>query len=114
MRSCQNVSHPINQQFVSRLSAWNLVRHVTTDLQVLLHRERQALNLAMVDDNPLTGDDRVLYDETMRVLADRCVLFIFLLYICLVTSFHFDFLFCKFNSHARYHWGRRFIILLRQ
>ncbi len=37
LRSRQNVSHPINQQFVPRPSAWNLVRPVTANLQALLY-----------------------------------------------------------------------------
>ncbi len=37
LRSRQNVSHPINQQFVPRPSAWNLVRLINADLQALLH-----------------------------------------------------------------------------
>jgi hypothetical protein len=76
MRMRQNVSHPINQQFVPRPSAWNLVRAVSTDLQAVLTRERQALNLVLVDENPLTADDIVHYKDTMRALADRFVPFI--------------------------------------
>ncbi len=37
LRSCRNISHPINQQFAPRPSAWNLLRPVTADLQALLH-----------------------------------------------------------------------------
>ena len=114
LRSSRDVSHPINRQFVLRLSAWNLVRPVNTDLQGLLHRERQALNLVMVDEDPITAENRILYDETMRALADRCVPFYFVLCIFLATTFHFYFLFHKFNSQARYHCRWRFIILLRQ
>ncbi len=33
LRSRQNVSHPINQQFVPRPSAWNLVRPITANLR---------------------------------------------------------------------------------
>ena len=36
-RSRQNVSHPINQQFVFHPSAWNLKHPVTVELQELLH-----------------------------------------------------------------------------
>jgi hypothetical protein len=36
MRMRQNVSHPINQQFVPRQSAWNLVQAVSADLQAVL------------------------------------------------------------------------------
>jgi hypothetical protein len=57
MRSHQNVSHPINQQFVPRPSAWNLVWPVTANLQALLHSERQALNLVLLDENPQTDND---------------------------------------------------------
>jgi hypothetical protein len=37
LRSRQNISHPINQQFVPRPSAWNLVHPITANLQALLH-----------------------------------------------------------------------------
>ena len=33
LRSRRNVSHPINQQFVPRPSAWNLVRPITANLR---------------------------------------------------------------------------------
>ncbi len=78
LRSRQNVSHPINQQFVPRPSAWNLVRPITADLQALLCRERQALNLVLLDENPLTDDDIEQYDETMRASVARFVHFIYL------------------------------------
>jgi hypothetical protein len=78
LRSRRNVSHPINKQFVPRPSAWNLVRPITADLQALLHGERRALNLILLDENPLTDDDRVQYDETMRASVDRFVPFIYL------------------------------------
>ncbi len=89
LRSRQNVSHPINQQFVPRPSAWNLVRPVTADLQALIHRERQALNPVVLDENPLTDNDRAQYNETMKALVDRCVPFIYLFCIfCLATTSH--------------------------
>ena len=75
MRMRRNVSHPINQQFVPRQSAWNLVRAVSADLQAVLTRDRQALNLALVDENPLTAEDIVHYDDTMRASVDRFVPF---------------------------------------
>jgi hypothetical protein len=78
LRSRQNVSHPINQQFVPRPSAWNLVRPVTANLQALLHSERQELNLVLLDENPLTGDDIAQYNETMRASVDQFVPFIYL------------------------------------
>jgi hypothetical protein len=81
LRSRQNISHPINQQFVPRPSAWNLVRPITANLQVLLHQERQASNLVLLNENPLTDDDRAQYDETMRALVDRFVPFIYLFFI---------------------------------
>jgi hypothetical protein len=83
LRSRQNVSHPINQQFVFHPSAWNLVHPVTVDLQELLHQERIALNLAMVDENPLTAIDRYQYEETMRISNDPLVPFLDL--ICIIV-----------------------------
>ncbi len=77
MRSRQNVSHPINQQFVPHPSAWNLVRPVTANLQTLLHSERQALNPILLDENPLTDDDIAQYNETIRALVDWFVPFIY-------------------------------------
>ncbi len=77
LRSRRNVSHPINQQFVPRPSAWNLVWPVTADLQALLHRERQALNLVLLDGNLLTDDDIEQYN-TMRALVAWFVPFIYL------------------------------------
>jgi hypothetical protein len=65
LRSHRNVSHPINQQFVQRPSAWNLFSPITADLQALfVHQKRQALNLILVDENPLTDEDRAQYNET--------------------------------------------------
>ena len=78
LRSHQNVSHPINQQFVLHPSAWNLVWPITTDLQALLHQERQALNLMLLDENPLTDDDIEQYNETMRASVAWFVPFIYL------------------------------------
>ena len=70
----RNVSHPFNQQFVSRSVAWDLVRPVSEELQAILHRERVALNYPLEDDNLLTDVDRALYAETMRASVDRFVL----------------------------------------
>jgi hypothetical protein len=75
MRMHRNVSHLINQQFVLRQSAWNLVRTVSADLQAVLTQERQALNLRLVDENPLTAEDIVHYDDTMRASVDWFVPF---------------------------------------
>jgi hypothetical protein len=65
LQSRRNVRHPNNGQFVPRLSAWNLVRPITAKLQEVLHQERAALTLALVDENPLTDEDRAQYNETM-------------------------------------------------
>ena len=54
----QIVSHPFNQQFVSRSVAWDLVRPACPRLQALLHQEQLALNYPLVDENPLTDEDR--------------------------------------------------------
>jgi hypothetical protein len=70
----RNVSHPFNRQVVPRSTAWNLVRPVSAELQALLHRERRALNYPLVDDNPLTDEDRARYDETMMASVDRFVI----------------------------------------
>jgi hypothetical protein len=87
MGSRQNVSHLINQQFIPRPSAWNLVYPVTTNLQALLHWERQALNLVLLDENPLTDNARLQYDKTMRALVDWFVPFIYLFCIlCFATT----------------------------
>ncbi len=104
LRSCQSASHPINQQFVPRPSAWNLVCPITANLQALLHRERQALNLVLLDKNPLTDNDIVQYNETMRALVDWFVPFIYLF--CILFCHDFSrllVLFCKFDRQARGH-----------
>jgi hypothetical protein len=70
-RAHRNVSHPINQQFIFRPEAWSLVRRVSSELQVLLHRERVAMGLLPYDENPLTAEDTDLYNEAMRTANDR-------------------------------------------
>ena len=70
-RAHRNVSHPINQQFIFRPEAWSLVRRVSSELQVLLHRERVAMGLLPYDENPLTAADNDLYNEAMRIANNR-------------------------------------------
>ena len=70
-RAHRNVSHPINQQFIFRPEAWNLVRRVSNELQVLLQQERLALGLVPYDENPLTAADNDMYNEAMRIANDR-------------------------------------------
>ena len=74
----QIVSHPFNQQFVSRSVAWDLVRPACARLQALLHQEQLALNYPLVDENPLTDEDRAWYTKTMRASVDWFVLFVLL------------------------------------
>ena len=70
-RAHRNVSHPINQQFIFRPEAWNLVRRVSNELQVRLQQERLALGLVPYDENPLTAADNDLYNEAMKIANDR-------------------------------------------
>lgn len=89
----RNVSHPFNQQFVSRSVAWDLVRPVSEELQATLHRERVALNYPLEDDNPLTDVDRARYAETMRASVDRFVLlfFGFFYFVCIFSLLRYLF-----------------------
>ena len=77
----RNVCHPINQQFVFRPSAWNLVRPISNELQELLKQERLALGLVTYDENPLSQVDRDKYNETMREANDDRFVFTFIFYI---------------------------------
>ena len=37
LNACRNVCHPLNQQFVSRSVAWDLVHPASKEIQALLH-----------------------------------------------------------------------------
>ena len=80
-RAKRNVCHPINQQFVFRPSAWNLVRPISNELQELLQQERLALGLVNYDENPLSQVDHDNYNETMREANDDRFVFTFIFYI---------------------------------
>ena len=70
-RAHRNVSHPINRQFIFRPEAWNLVRRVSNELQVILQQERLAMGLVPHDENPITAADNDMYNEAMRMANDR-------------------------------------------
>jgi len=57
--------------FVFRPLAWNLVRPISNELQVLLQQERLALGLITYNENPLSQVDNDMYNETMRVANDQ-------------------------------------------
>jgi hypothetical protein len=80
-RAKRNVCHPINQQFVFRPSAWNLVRPISNELQELLQQERLALGLVNYDENSLSQVDHDNYNETMRKANDDRFVFTFIFYI---------------------------------
>jgi hypothetical protein len=71
VRARQEVSHPINQQWVFCPSAWALVRRVSNKYQLLLQRERVALGLTPQDESPLSEEDTDLFEQTMRMANDR-------------------------------------------
>ncbi len=82
MNARRNVIHPLNRASVLHTLAWNLVCPATAALQVLLHQEQQVLGFPLVDENPLTVDDQILYYATMRASEARFVFiicFVFLL-----------------------------------
>ena len=59
------VLHPINRQPVPRGSALALFRPVTAELQNILHRERQALGLPLVDTDPINEIDEERYQKML-------------------------------------------------
>jgi hypothetical protein len=71
VRTRREVSHPINQQWVFRPSAWALVCRVSNDHQLLLQRERVALGITPQDESPLSQEDTDLFEKTMRMANDR-------------------------------------------
>ena len=67
--------------FVFRPLAWNLVRPISNELQVLLQQERLALGLVNYDENSLSQVDHDKYNETMREANDDRFVFTFIFYI---------------------------------
>ena len=71
LRSRRTLSHPFTRVRIARNLAWDYVIPVAPTLQETLHRERLALGLLLVDDNPLNDEDRRKYDQTMRGCVDQ-------------------------------------------
>jgi hypothetical protein len=67
----KEVLHPINRQPVPRGSALALFRPVTAELQNILHRERQALGLPLVDTDPINENDEERYQEMLSDVNDE-------------------------------------------
>jgi hypothetical protein len=67
----RNIIHPLTRVSIARNRAWDYVRPVDSELLETLHRERLVLGLLLEDENPLTEDDRVLYQQTMRLCESR-------------------------------------------
>jgi hypothetical protein len=67
----RNIIHPLHRVPIARNKAWDYVRPVDSALLETLHRERLVLGLLLEDENHLTEDDRVLYQQTMRLCKSR-------------------------------------------
>ncbi len=67
----RNIIHPLTCVPIARNKAWDYVRPVDSALLETLHREWLVLGLLLEDENPLTEDDRVLYQQTMRLCESR-------------------------------------------
>jgi hypothetical protein len=71
----RNFVHPLTRVPIARNRAWDYVHPVNSALREILHRERLELGLLLEDDNPLTEDDRMLYQQTMRLCESRSVIY---------------------------------------
>ncbi len=71
LSAVRNVFHPTTCDSVPRTEALNQVNYCTPEVQSIITAERRLRGLSENDQNPITTNERTLYETTMRKLQQR-------------------------------------------
>ncbi len=71
LSAVRNVFHPTTCDSIPRTEVLNQVNYCTPEVQSIITAERRLCGLSENDQNPITDNERALYETTMRELQQR-------------------------------------------
>ena len=101
----RNFVHPLTRVPIAHNRAWDYVHPVNSALREILHRERFELGLLLEDDNPLTEDDRMQYQQTMRLCESRSVIYSMFSYLIFLFLTNVSKIIRSLNRNEVFHYS---------